>query len=108
MKFCTKCGHKLIISGALVALMFHCTECNLDYVGTPIDTLLVDEELTKGDSVVQSVVLVENSPHDPAARWVRRTCPKCNIPRMALNILDEGSRIIYACKCGHMEDGSNA
>lgn len=102
MKFCTACGHMLTIDGAIVRLIYTCANCGRKYGGQPEDTLLLDEELSSGDSNVQNAVLIENSPFDAAARREAVPCPKCKRPYMALIILDEGLRV-YKCKCGHAQ-----
>lgn len=94
----------MTISGAIVQLIFSCDNCGYEMLGKPEDTLLVDEELTHGDSNVQNAVLIENAPFDAAAHWVNRQCEKCGLTHMALVVLDEGARIVHKCKCGNQHE----
>lgn len=92
----------LTIDSAISVLILGCNNCGRRRTGTPRETCLIDEDLTKEDSNAQNAVLIENSPFDPAARWVKRECKACKLPTMALVILEDGARI-YICKCGMSE-----
>lgn len=102
MKFCEVCKRLMVLDAGGRLPIFVCNACNSRVEGNNEDTMLLDNELTTGDSTAQSALLIENAPFDPASMRKKRDCPECKRDYMAVLILDQGSRVVYRCKCGYM------
>lgn len=105
MKFCNNCRRRMIIDPRIEGgPMYTCEACGESRLGMPADTMLETIELTAGNTAAQSALLIQNAPFDPASMREHRTCDKCKLNYMAVLVLDQGSRIVYSCKCGNVID----
>lgn len=84
--------------------VYICEACGENLLGMPKDTMLENIELTAGNTAAQSALLIQNAPFDPASMREKITCGKCKLDYMAVLVLDQGSRIVYSCKCGNVID----
>jgi hypothetical protein len=80
-------------------LLFLCG-CGNMMQGTAEDTLIEEGQPGNVESNLKHATFLENSPFDPAANRVKKTCPGCGIDFMTLVRLGSEEVVIYTCGCG--------
>lgn len=103
MRFCPQCESimsKNTIDSNDIKFVCH---CGVEEKSDPSDTLMEEEYLNVAESAQKHEVFVQNSPHDPAGKRVKRTCGKCGLDYMTLIIIGIHESAFYTCKCGNLE-----
>lgn len=107
MTFCGDCGSILKKNTtANSAIDFICGRCAKKYPGTAEDTLMYEEYLATGESMLRHEVFIENSAFDQARNIVNRDCAGCRRDYMTVIMVGENENVMYTCVCGRKEDNS--
>lgn len=97
--FCELCG-SLLVANTRAGLQMECRHCARLVPPRPDDFRRLHAQLAAVDERLKYDIMLENAPHDPAGKLVRRACPACGEPLLTLVYVGEAMLPIFCCICG--------
>ena len=101
MKFCKNDGRVMIRDTSTGKVIFKCTTCGNEEIGTVEDVRITGDLLFGQAELIDKYGLaIQMAPHDRTTNQVQKTCEKCGREYMTqISIGTTDKIIIHRCKC---------
>lgn len=101
MRFCPECESKLTKTTTPTGISFHC-HCSIIIEGSPDDTLMYEENMSRDNSANTHSAFIENAPYDLAGNTIYEDCPKCKLNFVTLIRTGVDETSMRVCSCGYI------